>query len=142
LKSFFTFRFDIVAGYSAVTSFPVYATSPAVSCPNPNDLVVYDYLSTEHFTFVYPKNGSRALRGSRQQLSLAAEPYHIVLYSTAAAFLDMKLTIKNAASLATTFTHSDGNTVNTQQPVANDAVSINQYCYIVSILYNLSDLTL
>jgi len=105
--------FTAVAVFPSVTQ-PFYTVSPSVSCPNPNDFLILDYFNSDFFRFGYPTSGNLALKGSGGELALLEPPYQIVLY-VQMSFTRITYSVKNTASITTTFTTSNEQTVTTQR---------------------------
>ena len=113
----------IVAGYST-TTLPQ-STTPAVTCPDPDDLVVYDYFNRDYFTLMYPVDGDEVLKGSDGELTLPAdEPQEIVLKREDVGFLDVSFSVRHAAAATLELTLTDLRTINLQRSASTDAVSL------------------
>ena len=113
----------VVVAASTTTTLPI-STTPAVTCPNPEDMKVYDYSDSDYFTLEYPVDGDQVLEGSGGELSLPIdEPQEVVLVRKTVGFVELKFSIRHAASVTLTLTLSNRKTVSTQHPAATDAVS-------------------
>jgi len=99
-------------------------TTPGVTCPHPENLAVYDYFSSDYLTLEYPVDADVVLRGSGDELSLPADgPREIVLVHKSFGFMELKFSVKHAATVTLTLTLLSLHTVNVQHPAASDAVS-------------------
>ena len=112
----------IVVGYST-TTLPL-STTPEFTCPDPDDLVVYDYFDSDYFTLEYPVDGDDVLKGSDAELSLPTYgPQEIVLFRENVGFLDLRFSVRNSPSVTLKLTLANLTTMNIDQPAATDAVS-------------------
>ena len=113
----------VVVAASTTTTLPT-STTPAVTCPNPEDMAVYDYFNSDYFTLEYPVDGDQVLKGSGGELSLPTDgPQEILLLRKSVGFLELRFSVKHAATVTLTLTLANLNTVNVQRPAATDAVS-------------------
>ena len=112
----------IVVGYST-TTLPL-STTPEFTCPDLDDLVVYDYFDSDYFTLEYPVDGDDVLKGSDAELSLPTYgPQEIVLFRENVGFLDLRFSVRNSPSVTLKLTLANLTTMNIDQPAATDAVS-------------------
>lgn len=106
------------------TTTTLASTTPGITCPNPEDTVVYDYINSDYFTLEYPVNGDQVLKVSGSELSLPPDqPQKIVLLHKNFGFLELHFTVRHAATVTLTVTLSNLYTFNVQHPAATDAVS-------------------
>jgi len=113
--------FNAIAAGFRTTTLP--STTPAFTCPPPSEFAIYDYLNSEYFTVTYPVNGDRVLKGSADVLSLPEDgPQEILLFTENVGFLDLKFSIRHAASVTLRLTLTNLKTLKVQHPAADDAV--------------------
>jgi len=100
------------------------STTPAVACPYPDELAVYDYSSSKYLMIDYPDNGATALRGSDRALTLPADgPRQISMYVENIGFLEEIFSVRRAKSVTLKLTLANDQTIDTEHPAADDAVS-------------------
>lgn len=72
----------------------------------------------------YPDNGATALRGSDRALTLPADgPRQISMYVENIGFLEEIFSVRRAKSVTLKLTLANDQTIDTQHPAADDAVS-------------------
>ena len=124
-----------VASVSATTTTTLPpSTSPAFTCPNPNDFVVWDYSNKDiGIRIGYPPSGGeQVLKGSGAELTLASgSPQEIELYLSGFGFLQLRLSVRQAANVNVTITQQNLHTVQVSQQTATDSVS----CMSLSMLF-------
>jgi len=118
----------IVAGYST-TTLPL-STPAAVTCPDVDNLIVYDYADFSYFEITYPPatatfEADVVLAGSGGELTLAHdETQKIVFERTDTGFLQISFSVRYAAEVKLTLVKSDQSEVILRQTASTDAVSL------------------
>jgi len=111
----------MVAGYPTST---LPSTLPPITCPNPSDVAIYNYFSSEFFQLTYPVNGDEVLRGSNQELALPTNgPQEIVLMREHVGFFELRFSVRQATSVTLSLTLANLTTVVVTHVAASDAVS-------------------
>ena len=99
-------------------------TTPKLQCPEPYDLNVYQYDTSDYFTLQYPVEGYDVLKGSGKELTIPPEgDQEIRLIRENTVFLRLSFSVRYAESATLWLTQSDLQTTTVQHPASPDAVS-------------------